>query len=199
MNRAEIDDVMQRAAVAFADHGYSGVSVRDLADICNISAPSLYHYFGSKEQFFDAVCSERYRAAWDTVYRAVPADADLLTKMEVVAACIFDILVGDQVLFQLLRRDLIEGSVAGREPRSRRQHQALLDLTTEVLMERFSESDSRQLAFTTAALVFGYCEFVHVSINAQMDSPEITPERRRDELINALKRLIEGGPKTSIV
>jgi hypothetical protein len=53
-----------------------------------------------------------------------------------------------------------------------------------VLSSRFSEPRVEQVAFTTASVIFGYCEFVVIT-----RAPEKLAERRQ-ELIATLKKLI---------
>ena len=43
------DEILERAAAAFAAHGYPGTSMNDLAQACGTSKARLYHYYPSKE------------------------------------------------------------------------------------------------------------------------------------------------------
>ena len=54
---------MEVAAEVFAGHGFSGMGKRELCARCGIGAPTLYHYFGSKERLFEAICIEKYKTA----------------------------------------------------------------------------------------------------------------------------------------
>jgi AcrR family transcriptional regulator len=42
--------IYEQALVAFADRGYHGVSMREIADACGIKASSIYAHLASKEQ-----------------------------------------------------------------------------------------------------------------------------------------------------
>lgn len=139
--------------------------MRELCNRCGVVAPTLYHYFGSKEQLFDAVCTEKYRKALITVSQQLPADAPPLEQLDAVCESVFDLLVNDQVLFLLLRRDLVDGSISGRKLRSSEQYAGIISLLREVVAQCCTLGNEDKLAFTTAALIFGYCEFVHVSAN----------------------------------
>jgi AcrR family transcriptional regulator len=46
------EDIVHKAFVAFAEQGYDGVSLRQLASRCGISDSLLHHHFGSKQQLW---------------------------------------------------------------------------------------------------------------------------------------------------
>ncbi len=181
---------MDLAAEIFAEHGFSGVGMRELSSRCGVGAPTLYHYFGSKENLFDAVCVEKYRKALVSARLVIGNDLPVEQQLEALCGGVFDLLVNDRVLFLLLRRDLIDGSISGRQLRSRHQYEGVLELLHSVIVRRHTEDDARRLAFTAAALIFGYCEFVHVSVNLE---PRLDPDAlsaRRAELSATLRKLV---------
>ena len=49
-------EVLDAAAVAFAEKGYIGASTRDIAERLGIRAASLYYYLPSKEAALLAIC-----------------------------------------------------------------------------------------------------------------------------------------------
>jgi AcrR family transcriptional regulator len=50
-------ELIALAAEMFAERGYKGTTVRDIADRANILSGSLYHHFSSKEDILDAILS----------------------------------------------------------------------------------------------------------------------------------------------
>ncbi len=42
-------NILSQALSLFAARGYEGVGVQEIVDAANITKPTLYHYFGSKE------------------------------------------------------------------------------------------------------------------------------------------------------
>jgi AcrR family transcriptional regulator len=49
-------EVLDAAAIAFAENGYLGASTRDIAERLGIRAASLYYYLPSKEAALLAIC-----------------------------------------------------------------------------------------------------------------------------------------------
>lgn len=47
--------IMEAALKVFADQGYSGTSMDAIAALAGVSKPTLYQYYGSKEQLFAAI------------------------------------------------------------------------------------------------------------------------------------------------
>ena len=66
-------ELTRAAARLFAERGYQGTSLADLADALGVQKPSLYHHIDSKEDLLWDVCAEgaeAFHAALD----AVPED-----------------------------------------------------------------------------------------------------------------------------
>lgn len=49
------DRILLEAAILFAHHGYSAVSIRDIAERVKIKSASIYAHFSSKEEIFDVI------------------------------------------------------------------------------------------------------------------------------------------------
>lgn len=185
MHKIDIDRLMTVAAAAFARNGFTGVGMREVARECEVSLPTLYYYFGSKEKLFEAVCRDRYEKALHHVRAGLNPEQDMDQQIETLAGRLFDLFISDQTLFLLVRRDLIQGSQSQSEFHSRLHYEGLLDILHRVLAQRFSEPRITRLAFTAAALIFGYCEFVAIG---RVDEAE--QSQRRQDLIDTLKTLL---------
>src|SRR6476646_1840238 len=46
------DEVLQKAMLAFWEHGYENTSIAELTEVMGITAPSLYTAFGDKKRLF---------------------------------------------------------------------------------------------------------------------------------------------------
>jgi AcrR family transcriptional regulator len=70
------EELTRIAARLFAERGYQGTSLADLADELGVQKPSLYHHIASKEDLLWAVASEgaeAFHAALDAVPATAPA------------------------------------------------------------------------------------------------------------------------------
>lgn len=100
--------ILDTAERLFAERGVDGVAVRDLAREMNLTAPSLYNHFTSKQELYDAVLErglapllEMSAEAWD------PATVDA-EKARTVATRLVDHLAHHPHLAALLQRALLE-------------------------------------------------------------------------------------------
>jgi AcrR family transcriptional regulator len=50
--------ILRTATQLFMEHGYRAVSTRQIADICGLTQPALYHYFSDKQDLYVAVMRE---------------------------------------------------------------------------------------------------------------------------------------------
>jgi AcrR family transcriptional regulator len=50
-------DILESAAQVFARRGYASATLAELAEAAGYAAPSLYRYFGSKEEIFQSLLS----------------------------------------------------------------------------------------------------------------------------------------------
>lgn len=59
--------ILETAEHLFAERGFAGTSVRDIVGEAGISAPSLYHFFGSKENLLIELVTDRYNRYCDAL------------------------------------------------------------------------------------------------------------------------------------
>lgn len=58
----------------FAEHGYGGVGVGEIAQAAGVTTGAIYHQFGSKEGLFVAVYDELVQATWARIQAARQAN-----------------------------------------------------------------------------------------------------------------------------
>ena len=117
------EEILAAAKRAFAEHGFHGTAIADIAKAANLSYGSVYWYFDSKEALFAAVREREEKALWEHVARAldgVDADDPEATLSRAVKAT-FERFARDPASVRLLSLERftadIEGLVADAQRR----------------------------------------------------------------------------------
>ncbi|WP_306963740.1 TetR/AcrR family transcriptional regulator [Streptomyces afghaniensis] len=78
------ETALEKALLAFWDHGYEATSVSDLTRVMDIGAPSLYAAFGDKQSLFEEVVQvygARYGSFTDRALAEEPTARDAVERM----------------------------------------------------------------------------------------------------------------------
>jgi TetR/AcrR family transcriptional regulator, cholesterol catabolism regulator len=87
--------ILAGAAELFVRHGYSGTSIRDIAQRTGLLPGSVYHYFPAKEDLFIEVHREGFRQLIERVEEIARSAADPWQRMELACAAHIEAAVGD--------------------------------------------------------------------------------------------------------
>ena len=68
------DRILVAAEALFAERGFAGTAVRDIAARCGLNAASLYNHFPSKQALYESVLERGIRPLLDEVVRAATTD-----------------------------------------------------------------------------------------------------------------------------
>jgi AcrR family transcriptional regulator len=80
------DQIILAAAQLFVKHGYSGTSIRDIADRVGMLPGSVYHYYPSKEDLFVAIHREGFRRLMHNIREAIRGASDPWERLELACA-----------------------------------------------------------------------------------------------------------------
>ena len=87
--------ILLGAAELFVKHGYSGTSIRDIAERIGLLPGSVYHYFPAKEDLFTEVHREGFRQLIARVEEITRSEADPWRRIELACAAHIEAAVGD--------------------------------------------------------------------------------------------------------
>ncbi|MEC4723490.1 TetR/AcrR family transcriptional regulator [Noviherbaspirillum sp. CPCC 100848] len=76
------DLILSRAAQLFAQRGYPGTSMNEVAEACGMSKPSLYHYFRDKYALLVTIAESHVEHLETVMLEVIDTQADARTRLE---------------------------------------------------------------------------------------------------------------------
>lgn len=107
-HRATRSEILTTAWSLTQEKGLTGWSLRELAAAVGMRAPSLYVYFAAKDQIYDAMFADSYRALLE-LSRATPLPTDPRERLRTIAVTFFDFAVENPARLQLMFWRVVPG------------------------------------------------------------------------------------------
>jgi TetR/AcrR family transcriptional regulator len=112
--------VLQVAQTLFAERGYRGTSLRDIARRIGIKAPSLLHHFPSKQQLYVAVLDRIFQGMEEAAGRLMVGRTSFQDRMRHAISDAIDFIVDHPEQMMLLWKEFSDESGFGRNVLKRR-------------------------------------------------------------------------------
>ncbi len=183
----------------FADHGYAGTSLTDIAVEVGIKKPSLLHHFPSKDALYRAVVLESFAHWLDLVEEAVVVPKEGWPQVERVLRAAFRFFEEHPEFVQLVRREALDGGpilrdelTAFLQPLFERGAQFL---EREMDAGRLRRYDARQLLLTGYGAVLSYLSDAPLIVGLLGFDPRSDEAlaRRREHVIEVLRAAVGDG------
>ncbi|GLY38286.1 TetR family transcriptional regulator [Amycolatopsis sp. NBRC 101858] len=176
--------IVESATEVFAERGYDGAPIDEIARRSGISAPVLYDHFPSKLALFQEVLAAEYarlRAAWQVTFAtAEPLRERFAASLDAWFAHVERRRRSIPVLFQVATAD--EGARQAQADATRASRSALAPFVTDVLTT--DELDTEMLIEIIAASLRALALWWH-------DHPAVPRVRLVDAALDALWPAIE--------
>ena len=99
-NRSKI---LHTALQLFATHSYEGIGIQQIALAAELTKPTLYHYFGSKQGLMEAVLREWGEPFLGRIRQAAGYSGDVMVTLKQLAEVQRDYAVAHESFYRMLK------------------------------------------------------------------------------------------------
>ncbi|MBN1664134.1 MAG: TetR/AcrR family transcriptional regulator [Deltaproteobacteria bacterium] len=102
------DDIIIKARKQFTRYGYTKTTMADIARECEITKPTLYHYYTGKADLFAAVVADEQAAFFNTIEQAIGGISSTAKKLRIYVEMQLQSLQEFLLLGDLSRRAFLD-------------------------------------------------------------------------------------------
>src|SRR5689334_8098238 len=188
---ASTDRILEAARGEFAQHGFGGARLQDIAARAQLSHPTLLYHFGSKERLYAAVIEQAMEDWAGMTDAAVAAAPTGFARVAALVDAGLEFFAGHHDFVVIWRREAIEGG--GRLEAAMVEHlrpffdRAVAFLRREVAAGRLREHDPVELMQLVYGAVMTYFSDARFRARLLDEDPLATRARFRDALTAMLR------------
>jgi AcrR family transcriptional regulator len=152
------DEILDIATHLFADRGYDGTSMNDVAERVGMRKASLFYHFTTKDALYEAALDRLVRRLSAALMSAYSASGTYAERLEAAADALTMVLSQRPLAARLLVREAIDWGPALRGRVAEPLMQALETATTFIRAGQdageFVLGDAKQIVLTTIGIQF---------------------------------------------
>jgi AcrR family transcriptional regulator len=157
MTSSETNEVRQRIIQAstslFVSRGYTGISMREIAEAVGVSKAGLYYHFRDKEALFLAVLTANLEHIESLIRRACQTGPTVRDQISLMVRTIFEQTPQQRAIIRLASQDLPHINQAARDEFDRAYHEKFLGQIEDMLRDGMASGQVRPMDASLATWV----------------------------------------------
>jgi AcrR family transcriptional regulator len=190
------DQILEVARHRFAEHGYEGTSLTEIADEVGIRRPSLLHHFASKDALYREVVFDAFTEWIDLVDAAIDRPKEGWAQVERVLRAAFIFFEENPDFVRLVRWEALKGGSVLKDALES-MIKPLFDRGVEFLEKEMDlghlrRYDARQLLLTGYGAVLSYLSDAPL-ITGLLDADPLSSQalaERREHVLDLLRNAV---------
>jgi AcrR family transcriptional regulator len=154
--------LLHNAAELFARKGFEGVTVREIAELSDVTMPTLYHFFGDKRGIYLEACKHEFLDVTKRLLLAASGTGDSFQRLYNFTVEQCHVLLEPRPIAQLLRRELLEQDVEGIAILTNISYKPLLEEIAALVRDIAPERDAVATVITIHALIMGFTDMAPI-------------------------------------
>ncbi len=179
--------ILQQAEELFAARGYNGVSMREIAEACQVSKAAIYYHFKNKEDLYIENMVQALEALKQVVKQASSQGADCRERMTDIAIAYLDLMIRKKSLLRLAAERMSEFG-AETEELAVTYHSVIHVLIEPVFADGVARHEFKPINVSVAAMCFiGMLNaFIIERIWGGRETESSTHQDLADQVVNLL-------------
>ena len=180
------DRLLGAALRLFARKGFESASVREIVETAEVTRPTLYHYFGSKEGLFLELVEHLCATVEDSILGSLPPEGAAQDRLRSFVLSILDSVTEDTDnvrFFFIIVLDPRRNNLSSFHERMRNFIAAILELLLEEGVEQ-GKFEIEDVRYVTKVILAFMDSFIHNQIF-------LHPKSNRDETARMLDMLLD--------
>ena len=136
------DQIIQAAIDLFAEKGFEGTSIRELAARADVNLAMVNYYFGSKEKLFEAMVEQKANSTLAQLEEIESSNAGEMEKIEAIIESYVDRFINQHKFNRVIHHELML-----RQREALHENIAVLFARNRNIMKRIIESGVKKKVF----------------------------------------------------
>ena len=166
------DRLLEASAHLFAEHGYDGVSMRQIARATDITQAAIYHHFPTKSDLYIEAIRHIYSGRTSALVSQVAQQKDPEKQLAMLVRSLLEVFEEQPQFRRIYFRELLAGDQERLQIMVGNIFPELRNLLDAILKELSPEADSHLIVLTVSGLLLHHLEARKLSEFMDSGRPE---------------------------